>query len=363
MGISVNTTELTRVLDLTPPEQNIMLVGKHGIGKSRIICDYFATKQRKVVTFFLGQMSDPGDIIGLPAVDRSSSQDGAASEMKTVFHPPWWFPLDGKPIVLFLDELNRARPEILQCVMDLTLNKIIAGRALPAGTQIISAVNEGEEYQLTDLDPALVSRFNIYTFHPSAAEWLLWASAHKIDARIIGFIEKNSDCLDGVILTDGSLEKSPDRRAWERVSQLITGMTDIDRITEKAIAGIVGNAAALKFAHFIREAQGVNALVVLEDFILAQKQLEKLPLHELSSLNDGLFRTLELEEDQTVLKKYIGNLELYLKWLQATQQNEVFAHWTTLFDSAAYPKAKIAIMTYSPYIFNTIIDFIKTLKV
>ena len=34
--------------------------------------------------------------------------------------------LVGKPIVLFLDELNRARPEILQTVMDLALNRKLA---------------------------------------------------------------------------------------------------------------------------------------------------------------------------------------------------------------------------------------------
>lgn len=37
--------------------------------------------------------------------------------------PPYWFPVDGKPIVLFLDELNRARPEVLQTIMDLALNR------------------------------------------------------------------------------------------------------------------------------------------------------------------------------------------------------------------------------------------------
>jgi MoxR-like ATPase len=86
--------------------------------------------------------------------------------VKPIFDCPGGFP----PVVLFLDELNRARPEILQTIMDLTLNKILAGKKLPSGSQIISAVNEGEEYQLTDLDPALISRFNIYYFSPSPAE-------------------------------------------------------------------------------------------------------------------------------------------------------------------------------------------------
>lgn len=134
-NIKINITELLGLLEITPPNQNIMLVGKHGIGKSEILTDYYSSKGMKVVTLFLGQMSDPGDIIGLPNKD----DDG----LRTEFLPPYWFPIDDQPIVLFLDELNRARPEVLQTIMDLTLNRKLAGRSLPAGSSIISAVNDG----------------------------------------------------------------------------------------------------------------------------------------------------------------------------------------------------------------------------
>jgi MoxR-like ATPase len=122
-------------------------------------------------------MSDPGDLIGLLNKDNSTG--------KSVFMPPYWFPTDNQPVVLFLDELNRARPEILQSIMDLALNRTLAGRSLPSGSRIISAVNEGDMYQLTDLDPALVSRFNIYHFRPSTAEWLKWAALAGLDTRAL----------------------------------------------------------------------------------------------------------------------------------------------------------------------------------
>ena len=107
----------------------------------------------------------------------------------------YWFPTDDTPVVLFLDELNRARPEVLQTIMDLALNRKLAGRSLPAGSRIISAVNNGEEYQLTDLDPALVSRFNIYEFAPTVEDWLLWAQSSGIDDRIIAFISENPEYM------------------------------------------------------------------------------------------------------------------------------------------------------------------------
>ena len=168
MLTTVNESELREILEITPPEQNIMIAGKHGIGKSVIVKKFFEEKGKKVVTMFCSQAADPGDIIGLP---RFNEETG-----KTEFALPWWFPTDNTPVVLFLDELNRARPEILQVVMDLTLSRKLAGKTLPAGSQVISAINEGDEYQLTDLDPALVSRFNVDNFVPTPADWIYWAT-------------------------------------------------------------------------------------------------------------------------------------------------------------------------------------------
>ena len=165
-------------------------------------------------------MSDPGDLIGLPNKDEATG--------KTEFMPPYWFPMDDQPVVLFLDEMNRARPEILQSVMDLSLNRKLAGRSLPAGSRVIAAVNDGEEYQLTDLDPALVSRFNVYFFSPTVGEWLFWAKQHDVDPRVIHFIEEHPDELEkNVDINKGTFDKTPDRRAWVRVSGLLQSSGNI----------------------------------------------------------------------------------------------------------------------------------------
>lgn len=124
MAIRIDVKELLEVLKLTPSEQNVLLVGKHGIGKSEIIRQFFEhDRKMPVVAFFLGQMSDPGDLIGLMHKDMETG--------RSVFLPPYWWPVDGRPIVLFLDELNRARPEVLQSVHELALNKTLAGRHCP----------------------------------------------------------------------------------------------------------------------------------------------------------------------------------------------------------------------------------------
>ena len=354
MTVNINLSDLLRILEITPDHHNIMLVGKHGIGKSQIIESYFVKQGKKVVTLFLGQMSDPGDLIGLPVIDETTR--------KTDFRPPWWFPENSEAIVLFLDELNRARPEILQCVMDLTLNKRLNGKDLPKGSRIITAVNDGEEYQLTDLDPALISRFNIYNFVPTAAEWLLWAVEQKIDNRIIDFIEKNPDALDSDIKEYAGFEKSNDRRSWQRVSELIVKIEDFDKTVEKIIAGVVGISTALRFVNFIKTNHRLDTKQILSDFEKHKSKLEKLLIHELTVFNDGMFRLVETEDKPENMKKYVENIELYIKWLRAETKNEALAHWTTLYDSNTYPQTKVAILTHSSYIFDNIVEFIENIQ-
>jgi hypothetical protein len=79
-------------------------------------------------------------------------------------------------------------------------------------------------------------------------------------------------------------------------------------------------------------------------------------------LNEGIFRTIETENAEKTIQKYIKNLEAYIKWLQSTSKNEVLAHWTTIYESSAYPKCKVTILQKSPFIYQEMLNFIKELR-
>ena len=334
-NINITTTELLSLLDITPADQNLMLVGTHGIGKSEILTDYFSGKGMKVVPLFLGQMSDPGDLIGIPNRNDTTG--------KTEFMPPYWFPLDGKPVVLFLDELNRARPEVLQTIMDLALNRTLAGRRLPDGSRIISAVNAGDQYQLTDLDPALVSRFNVVTFRPTAQEWLLWAEKVGVDARVRDFIrenpmwlDKNPDAKEGA---DTGLDKTPDRRGWKRVSDILKTAGDISPIVTKAIAAIVGPKAASALAGSVSARKILSGREVLQNFEKHLPTLKGYELHQLSVVNDGIFRHLEVENLSGQARENAKkNIDAYFTFL-SKEKKEAAAHFANLYVQGTYPKA------------------------
>ena len=359
-NISLNIQELHQLLESTPASHNIMLVGNHGIGKSQILTNYFKEKGMEVVVLFLGQMADPGDLIGLPNKDEKTG--------KTDFMPPYWFPIDDKPIVLFLDELNRARPEILQTIMDLALNRKLAGRHLPEGSRIISAVNAGEQYQLTDLDPALVSRFNIVNFKPTAEEWLLWAKKSDLDSRVIDFInenriwlDKDPDAKEGA---DTGLDKTPDRRAWERVSDVIKNKSDLKEIDTKIISSIVGPKAASAFIQSSATRRLLTGREILSKFNTQKVQdiVSDYGIHQLSTVNEGIFRCIEVEKisekDKSVFSK---NICSYFEFL-AENKKEAAAHFASIYVSQTYMHAIEFIATHNPLLVTMLTLYVKGLK-
>lgn len=349
MAIRVDAQELQLVLGLTPSKQNILLIGKHGIGKSEIITRFYREERgMRVISFFLGQMSDPGDLIGLLHKDESTGH--------SVFLPPYWWPVDGKAIVLFLDELNRARPEILQAVQDLALNRTLAGKSLPEGSIIVSAVNEGEEYQLTDLDPALVSRFNVYEFTPSVDDWLVWATSNELDERVITFIQKHHEFLDTQPVTaeesviTAGLIKTPDRRAWVKVSDFLKAHAELEEIHIKIIAGMVGSSAASIFRQHL-SASLLSPEQILLQFSKYRNKIQELPLHILVTLNERIIlwlnsRHYPVDEVEKVHK----NLLAYLKLLQKTKQQEALAHFTSLTQNSKFSQAMAFIAESMPLI-------------
>ena len=355
---NITTTELLSLLDITPANQNLMLVGNHGIGKSEILTEYFSGKGMKVVPLFLGQMSDPGDLIGIPNRNNTTG--------KTEFMPPYWFPLDGKPIVLFLDELNRARPEVLQTIMDLALNRTLAGRKLPDGSRIISAVNDGDQYQLTDRDPALVSRFNVVTFRPTTQEWLPWADKVGVDARVRDFIrenpiwlDKNPDAKEGV---DTGLDKTPDRRAWKRVSDILKTAGDINPIVTKAMSAIVGPKAASALVGSVSAKKILSGREVLQNFEKHLPTLKGYELHQLSVVNDGIFRHLEVENLSGQAKENAKkNIDAYFTFL-SKEKKEAAAHFANLYVQGTYPKAVSFMARECQVLTMTMVLYVKSIR-
>jgi hypothetical protein len=251
--------------------------------------------------------------------------------------------------------------------MDLALNRKLAGRSLPDGSRIISAVNAGDQYQLTDLDPALVSRFNVVTFRPTVQEWLLWADQAGVDVRVRDFIrespmwlDKDPDAKEGA---DTGLDKTPDRRGWKRVSDILKGVTEMAPVVTKAISAIVGPKAASALVSSISARKILSGREVLQNLEKHLTTLRGYELHQLSVVNDGIFRHLEVEKlSGTAKEKARTNVEAYFDFL-AKEKKEAAAHFANLYvQHGTYPNAISFLARECPVLTMTMVCYVKSIR-
>jgi len=175
----------TNVASRLPASQAVLIRGPHGIGKSNLVGQISrdielgdGTKGLPLIDRRLAQMTE-GDIIGLPEL-----VDGV-----TRFCPvDWILRACREPVTLFLDEINRATIEVQQCAFQLVLDRELNGNKLHPETRIFCAVNASPEYQVNEMDPALLDRFWAVDLEPTTEDWIAWAQGNGIDDVSIDFI-------------------------------------------------------------------------------------------------------------------------------------------------------------------------------
>lgn len=320
-----NIKDIREILAGTPIEDALMLIGGHGIGKSKLVEQLAKDDDAEFTTLFLGQAADAGDIIGLPTRIEKEDELGEKYFM-TDFAPPKWWPSNmDKKYYLFLDEFNRMKPEMGQCVMDLVLNRKLNGRRLPPNTRIIAAINPLEDgyYQVEELDPALMDRFNVYEFTPTPEEWIDWAIGAELHSAVVSFIAGHKSLLDPPSAKEAkSGQVYPSRRSWERVSKILKNDKKIiekQKNLQNILMGVVGVGAASEFIKYIKTlGSGLTAENVLTKWDKKiQEKVEKLDqqgqVHLVSEIVYWMDQNAEdLQKDKDKAMFVVDNLKNYL---------------------------------------------------
>jgi hypothetical protein len=141
---------------------NVLVEGKHGVGKTHIIQQTFERNGLKGL-YLSGSTLDPWvDFIGIPEIVRDDeTTDGKAY---TGIVPPERF-VRGEVEAIFIDELNRAPKKVRNAVMELIQFRSINGVSYPNLKVVWAAINPHDEdkieYDVEPLDPALEDRFQI----------------------------------------------------------------------------------------------------------------------------------------------------------------------------------------------------------
>ena len=225
----------------------VLIRGRHGVGKSEVVYQIAGGLEMPVVERRASQMTE-GDLVGLPSTDGNV----------TSFNPPDWFKTAcDNPVVLFLDEVDRATIEVRQGIFELTDSRKLNGHVLHKDTLIFAAVNGGEhgdQYQVGEMDPAELDRWTVFDVEPTTEDWLTWAK-DKVDGMVWDFINQNRNHLEHT----GDFEPNkvyPSRRSWVRMNECFTQASLLAEDADVSLmfplaTGFVGFEAAVSFKDFV----------------------------------------------------------------------------------------------------------------
>lgn len=229
---------------IKPSSANICLHGSPGLGKSAIVAQVAKELGFRLIDLRLSAM-EASDVLGIPYTFNG--------EMR--FSTPEWWPVDGVPCIIFLDELKSAPPAVQTAAYRLILDRSIQnGKVLPDNCMIVAAGNLKEDKTgARDLLPAAANRFAIHLIvdkSQALEPFLNYAVANGLHRSVVGYLTWKRDAIYGVI-GDEAAYASP--RTWEAVSNML-GIQELSSsvvLRNIAIAGAVGSSEAMSFAGYL----------------------------------------------------------------------------------------------------------------
>lgn len=243
---------LLREMIATKTKVTPMLWGPHGIGKSASVRQVANEVGYDLFNVILSQ-KEAVDLAGV-LYTREDKQLGLSV---TDAHPPKWFAdacKKGK-FILFLDEFNMARKEVMNAAFELVLDRRLNNIKLPDDVFIVCAGNpDDERYDVTPMSESLRDRLMHLMVEADLDSWHDYAKGAGISADVMQFLRNNpqaSGCTDKRDFTL-PVEIKHSLRSWERLSD-ISKLTLPERVKMECFSGIVGSEMALLYTKSLNE--------------------------------------------------------------------------------------------------------------
>lgn len=309
---------LNKLLDFTVNESfksnmkiPLWIWGLHGMGKTTAVKNWCKKNDVQCICLHTSTQ-DPGDLIGVPYVENGMTKWGR----------PEWFPKDdGKKYVVFLDELNRANTDVLQCMLPFALEGKLHTHQLPQNACVIAAGNPNtDDYSVTSVDDkALLSRFGHFILNTSVSEWKEYVSAEKFDLSLLSVLNKtDNNGFKYITLSEIGVTVTPDPRSLELVGKKLVKMTSaqLDEIGQEFVSMFLGVTYGTMWRkEKDNELESFDAQRILKEYPKIQKEIQK-SLDGVERRNDLIGTTIEtivdIAKQRTLNNGEMDNLTEFL---------------------------------------------------
>lgn len=280
-----------------PPNVAVLMRGPTGVGKS-FLAKACSEELRLPFIDVRGSTMSEGDAGGYPDIEGMKKNG-----IMTFCMPSWFIRGCREPVVIMLDELNRSLPGVQQSFFQLVLDRELGNDEdgvpyrLHPETRVFAAVNHGSEYDVNDMDPALLRRFWVVDLAPTHEDFISYASEVKMDPILVDFIRQHPAHLrvDPSKVESGTV--CPNPASWHRLDSTLAhmGLAPSGQAGSKSSIlyavsqGFVGTEAAIAFNEFVSKYELVlRAEDVLDNFKGVVDRIKASPASNTAALIDKL---------------------------------------------------------------------------
>lgn len=340
-----------------------LISGKHGIGKSAILKTVAKDLGGTCITIEGGTLKE-GEITGLPyqyenaqgeaqfkflpyyAVERIQEQERLLFEQagKTIEENDVLSGTENryaqndlapqekidlllsgkvKPVIIFVDEINRTENTVYKELMNILLTKTVNGYQFPWWVFFVGAMNPSTQnsvYATNEMDPAQLDRFLKLKVTSNTSEWIRYGKKAGISPAILQFIKENPKCLsESAAELDDEEKPTPSPRGWDMVDTILssepmlqpffTAKENSENVVAKDMKELVaaklgGTVATMYFASLV---ENVNAFTAEEVFADDEKlstvapAMKKMPVAKRVQTCDAVLGFLEENLDFLIL--------------------------------------------------------------
>lgn len=235
---------------------SFMLWGATGVGKSEAVRQLAGELDAELRDIRLCQ-KQPTDIGGLPALDHETRQ--------TVFYPPAFLAPrpDGKPVVLFFDEISLAPDDTKGAVLGILEERRQGNLKIPDNWIIVAAGNRPEDLaNARGLGAAANRRLLHIVIEPQLEATLEYFIKIGIAPEVLAFLKVFPQHLSGEeSARTQKHELYPRPASWEKVSNVLEELRKADKRTKHtAVAGIIGDSVAAEFMLLAEEVKNMKSV-------------------------------------------------------------------------------------------------------
>lgn len=246
----------------------VILWGPPGVGKSQIVSSIAERHHAPVIDIRLSQM-EPSDLRGIPFRD-GERVEWAIPAMLPDTHR------HGPEGILFLDEITSAPPSVSAAAYQLILDRRLGEYRVPEHWAIFAAGNRQGDRGVTYSMPApLANRFSHFELEVNLDDWVAWAYASAIDARVIAFLRFRPELLFDFDPAHHPVA-FPSPRSWEFAHRGLRKFEDQPDLLQGALQACVGPAAGIELTAFVNSLEQMPDLdaIVRGDTVSVPREID-----------------------------------------------------------------------------------------